>query len=190
MRFPSFLFPSPLSAPVSPSRARSPKVCLLTTRPHRNVTAIFAILMRLRQAVLHPSLVVNRIKEKLSTKGIKRRAPDAPLGGHGEDGEADGELDERDILTLIERYMAGVEGLGLPEGGVAALGGGGKEGGAGTGKARAIEPAVGKEGEKAEWMAVDVDGEDEGEGGGDCPICAEVRFALSLLAPFRYNDRG
>ncbi|GAA6046444.1 hypothetical protein JCM3770_004927 [Rhodotorula araucariae] len=69
----------------------------------QHVTAIFSILMRLRQAVLHPSLVLKRLKENLRMAGIKRTAIDddapVPLG----------EFEDIAIQRLIERYMRGAK---------------------------------------------------------------------------------
>lgn len=61
----------------------------------RNVTAIFSILMRLRQAVLHPSLVLKRLKENLEqNKKLKGRSS----------ADKATDLDEQDIQELIEKY--------------------------------------------------------------------------------------
>ncbi|BGP39099.1 DNA helicase rad5 [Rhodotorula kratochvilovae] len=69
----------------------------------QHVTAIFSILMRLRQAVLHPSLVLKRLKENLRLAGIKRTAidDDAPAPA--------GEFEDVAIQRLIERYMRGAK---------------------------------------------------------------------------------
>ncbi|GJN89752.1 hypothetical protein Rhopal_002741-T1 [Rhodotorula paludigena] len=65
----------------------------------QHVTAIFSILMRLRQAVLHPSLVLKRLKENLRAKGITSTAIDhQPL-------ELAGEIEDVAIQRLIERYI-------------------------------------------------------------------------------------
>lgn len=66
----------------------------------RHVTAIFSILMRLRQAVLHPSLVLKRLKENLRAQGIKRAVADSELADEHEDVA---------IERLIERYMRGAK---------------------------------------------------------------------------------
>ncbi|KPV77426.1 uncharacterized protein RHOBADRAFT_51281 [Rhodotorula graminis WP1] len=66
----------------------------------QHVTAIFSILMRLRQAVLHPSLVLKRLKENLRAQGIKRAVVDSELADEHEDVA---------IERLIERYMRGAK---------------------------------------------------------------------------------
>ncbi|GAA5841303.1 hypothetical protein JCM9279_000609 [Rhodotorula babjevae] len=66
----------------------------------QHVTAIFSILMRLRQAVLHPSLVLKRLKENLRAQGIKRAVADSDLADEHEDVA---------IERLIERYMRGAK---------------------------------------------------------------------------------
>lgn len=65
----------------------------------QNVTAIFSILMRLRQAVLHPSLVLKRLKENLRIKqaATNTGAPEEDMG----------EIEDVAIQRLIERYVAG-----------------------------------------------------------------------------------
>jgi DNA repair protein RAD5 len=55
----------------------------------KNVTAIFAVLMRLRQAVLHPALVLNSINNRAQTEGGAMTPED------------------RSIKTLIVKYCAG-----------------------------------------------------------------------------------
>ncbi|GAA6004576.1 hypothetical protein JCM11491_002156 [Sporobolomyces phaffii] len=71
----------------------------------QHVTAIFSILMRLRQAVLHPTLVLKRLKENLAAQGKARRAADA------DDLElATGEIDDYAIQKMIERYSASKDG--------------------------------------------------------------------------------
>ncbi|BGP07126.1 DNA helicase rad5 [Rhodotorula toruloides] len=76
----------------------------------QHVTAIFSILMRLRQAVLHPSLVLKRLKENLRAKGLNRTAiDDDPIAQAGE-------LEETAIQRLIERYTAGLASQGVAEG--------------------------------------------------------------------------
>ncbi len=70
----------------------------------QNVTAIFSILMRLRQAVLHPSLVLKRLKENLRIRQAQRAA------GHGDSEDADGgvgPIEDVAIQRMIERYIAG-----------------------------------------------------------------------------------
>ena len=71
----------------------------------RHVTAIFSILMRLRQAVLHPTLVLKRLKENLAAKGKSRLTAD-----NDDSAPAAGELDEAGIQKLIERYAATKDG--------------------------------------------------------------------------------
>lgn len=56
--------------------------------------------MRLRQAVLHPSLVLKRLKENLRAQGIKRAVADSELADEHEDVA---------IERLIERYMRGAK---------------------------------------------------------------------------------
>jgi hypothetical protein len=149
---------------------------------YRNVTAIFAILTRLRQAVLHPSLILKRLKENLLAQGVKRRDPSSDELG------ADGELDERDIQTMIERYTAG-KGLGLVKGGVAAVLKARDEKEKekeGEEKGQGKEVATAEEGE-ADWMEVRKD-EEHGEGE-DCPICLEVRFRLSCCLHIFFKGR-
>ncbi|GAA5863251.1 hypothetical protein JCM1840_002523 [Sporobolomyces johnsonii] len=70
----------------------------------QNVTAIFSILMRLRQAVLHPTLVLKRLKENLAAKGKTLTADD------DDELALAGDLDESAIQKLIERYSATKEG--------------------------------------------------------------------------------
>lgn len=66
--------------------------------------------MRLRQAVLHPSLVLKRLKENLRAKGLNRTAiDDDPIAQAGE-------LEETAIQRLIERYTAGLASQGVAEG--------------------------------------------------------------------------
>lgn len=66
--------------------------------------------MRLRQAVLHPSLVLKRLKENLRAKGVNRTAiEDDPVAQAGE-------LEETAIQRLIERYTAGLASEDLAEG--------------------------------------------------------------------------
>jgi DNA repair protein RAD5 len=73
----------------------------------QNVTAIFSILMRLRQAVLHPSLVLKRLKENLRIRQAQRAA------GHVNSEDADGgsgqagPIEDVAIQRMIERYIAG-----------------------------------------------------------------------------------
>lgn len=67
------------------------------------MTAIFSILMRLRQAVLHPSLVLKRLKENLRAAGIKKRSALVV-----DDTDAD-EHEDVAIERLIERYMRGAK---------------------------------------------------------------------------------
>ncbi|TNY22091.1 SNF2 family N-terminal domain-containing protein [Rhodotorula diobovata] len=69
----------------------------------QHVTAIFSILMRLRQAVLHPSLVLKRLKENLRAAGIKKRSALVV-----DDTDAD-EHEDVAIERLIERYMRGAK---------------------------------------------------------------------------------
>ncbi|GAA5823645.1 hypothetical protein JCM11251_000709 [Rhodosporidiobolus azoricus] len=124
-----------------------------------HVTAIFAILTRLRQAVLHPSLVLKRLKENLAAKGVKRAAADDPELALA------GALDERGIQSLIERWGKGEE-LGiesLEEGAIVGvkMAGGGKE----------------KERERRSSQVEGVDDEmgdaKVEEGDEDCPLCME-----------------
>ncbi|GAA5920015.1 hypothetical protein JCM1841_000379 [Sporobolomyces salmonicolor] len=70
----------------------------------QNVTAIFSILMRLRQAVLHPTLVLKRLKENLAAKGKALTSDD------DDELALVGDLDESAIQKLIERYSATKEG--------------------------------------------------------------------------------
>lgn len=65
------------------------------TPSRRNVTAIFSILMRLRQAVLHPTLVLKRLVQNLATSKKE--------GGRS---KADRALDAEDeaIKRLISRF--------------------------------------------------------------------------------------
>ncbi|GAA6061262.1 hypothetical protein JCM10212_000703 [Sporobolomyces blumeae] len=72
----------------------------------QNVTAIFSILMRLRQAVLHPTLVLKRLKENLAAKGVRRSLTDAEL----EVDLTSGELDEVGIRKMIENYASSKNG--------------------------------------------------------------------------------
>lgn len=64
----------------------------------QNVTAIFSILMRLRQAVLHPSLVLKRLKENLRNRQAQ---------GAGDAAEEMGQIEDVGIQRMIERYIAG-----------------------------------------------------------------------------------
>lgn len=64
----------------------------------RNVTAIFSILMRLRQAVLHPSLVLKRLRQNLE-------ASKQQTGKSKEDKAADAE--EEVIEKLLASFSAG-----------------------------------------------------------------------------------
>ncbi|GAA5855673.1 hypothetical protein JCM8547_001639 [Rhodosporidiobolus lusitaniae] len=121
-----------------------------------HVTAIFAILTRLRQAVLHPSLVLKRLKENLREKGSKKTAAqdeELELAGNGE-------LDERSIERMIERWMSG-RGLGLPEG---------WEGG-GKGEVKASEGGKGEG--RDEGGVLELGSEEEKGEGDECPICLE-----------------
>ncbi|GAA6039077.1 hypothetical protein JCM8097_005308 [Rhodosporidiobolus ruineniae] len=122
-----------------------------------NVTAIFAILMRLRQAVLHPSLVLKRLKEKLNEQGVKKRAA-SPSEPNGVD-----ELDERDIQRMIERFTKG-EDLGLSVG----------SGGAG-GKAKEVAS-------QAIDDLLEVKDEDQVGEGDECPLCLEP-FEIPIWMP-------
>ncbi|BGP15266.1 DNA helicase rad5 [Rhodosporidiobolus nylandii] len=109
----------------------------------QHVTAIFAILTRLRQAVLHPSLVLKRLKENLAAAGVRKTAADdadLPLAGSGA-------LDERSIQKLIERFTAS-ESLGAEAGG-------------------SVERAI------EEVMEVKEEGEGGVEEEEDCPLCME-----------------
>ncbi|GAA6012072.1 hypothetical protein JCM10207_005118 [Rhodosporidiobolus poonsookiae] len=120
----------------------------------QHVTAIFAILTRLRQAVLHPSLVLKKLKENLAAQGIKLPASDdnAPLSA-----SASGEMKEATIARLIERYTAGrAIGLVQQEEG---------EGGSGSGAREKVEMAIG--------AVLDVDEDPIGVDDGDCPLCME-----------------
>ncbi|GAA5986669.1 hypothetical protein JCM10908_003851 [Rhodotorula pacifica] len=73
----------------------------------QNVTAIFSILMRLRQAVLHPSLVLKRLKENLRIRRAQhasnRGGDDDEDGGSGQMGQ----IEDVSIQRMIERYIAG-----------------------------------------------------------------------------------
>ena len=69
--------------------------------------------MRLRQAVLHPTLVLKRLKENLAAKGKARKAAD-----NDDDDDLDlthGMLDDTAIQKLIERYSASKDGSGPDE---------------------------------------------------------------------------
>ncbi|GAA5955129.1 hypothetical protein JCM3765_003203 [Sporobolomyces pararoseus] len=66
----------------------------------QNVTAIFSILMRLRQAVLHPTLVLKRLKENLVAQGGRR-----PL-----DSDQGERVDDFAIQKMIEQYSRGKNG--------------------------------------------------------------------------------
>ena len=70
----------------------------------QNVTAIFSILMRLRQAVLHPSLVLKRLKENLRIRQAQRAA--GHVGSEDADGGV-GPIEDVAIQRMIERYIAG-----------------------------------------------------------------------------------
>ncbi|GAA5974575.1 hypothetical protein JCM5350_001200 [Sporobolomyces pararoseus] len=75
----------------------------------QNVTAIFSILMRLRQAVLHPTLVLKRLKENLATQGRR------PITSNDSDDlEAqikEGQrIDDFAIQKMIEQYSRGKDG--------------------------------------------------------------------------------
>lgn len=71
----------------------------------RNVTAIFSILMRLRQAVLHPTLVLKRLKENLAAQGKPRKNADVS------DLElATANMDDYTIQKMIEKYSAAKDG--------------------------------------------------------------------------------
>jgi len=68
--------------------------------------------MRLRQAVLHPTLVLKRLKENLAAKGKARKA------ATDDDDDLDlthGMLDDTAIQKLIERYSASKDGEGPDE---------------------------------------------------------------------------
>jgi DNA repair protein RAD5 len=61
--------------------------------------------MRLRQAVLHPTLVLKRLKENLAAQGKSRKAADT------DDLEiATGDIDDYAIQKMIEKYSASKDG--------------------------------------------------------------------------------
>ncbi|GAA5896750.1 hypothetical protein JCM6882_005026 [Rhodosporidiobolus microsporus] len=144
-----------------------------------NVTAIFAILTRLRQAVLHPSLVLKRLKENLAAekknkKGGKRRDDsdsdsDADAdGADGVDGALVNGMDERGIQRLIERWGRGEE-LGIVDAfGAASAGAGAGE----KGKERERRESVGDAASGGEGVGGS-GGVKEEEGDEDCPLCME-----------------
>ncbi|KAI5480346.1 hypothetical protein MNV49_000921 [Pseudohyphozyma bogoriensis] len=63
----------------------------------QNVTAIFSILMRLRQAVLHPQLVLKRLAQNVAESKRKNRT----------DAERAADLEDASIVKLITNYGGG-----------------------------------------------------------------------------------
>lgn len=61
--------------------------------------------MRLRQAVLHPTLVLKRLKENLAAQGKARKDADA-----GDLELATSDLDDHAIQKMIEKYSASKDG--------------------------------------------------------------------------------
>lgn len=60
----------------------------------RNVTMVFALLMRLRQAVLHPSLLLKKLAQNLAESKGKPKTDD----------EVVAEVAEKSIQSLVEAY--------------------------------------------------------------------------------------
>lgn len=79
----------------------SPSSATLSTTRH--VTAIFSILMRLRQAVLHPQLVLNRLNTNLKANSLLKGRTAA---------QKEGDLDEKAIRDLIVQYGGAADGRG------------------------------------------------------------------------------
>ncbi|KAM0747434.1 hypothetical protein T439DRAFT_305206 [Meredithblackwellia eburnea MCA 4105] len=72
----------------------------------QNVTAIFSILMRLRQAVLHPSLILKRLLQNLNeSKNNKKRCAS----------DIEAEKEEMEIYKLIAQYSENVGALTADE---------------------------------------------------------------------------
>ncbi|ORY91570.1 SNF2 family N-terminal domain-domain-containing protein [Leucosporidium creatinivorum] len=69
----------------------------------QHVTAIFSILMRLRQAVLHPQLVLNRLNANLKANSLLKNRTAA---------QKEGDLDEKSIRDLILQYGGAADGRG------------------------------------------------------------------------------